>query len=221
MGTADCGLWNGVDERFGIMWEKGCRRFGIGQNKSMDNKDLKLRTKHFAIGIIRICEGLPKSRSAEVIGKQLLRSGTSVGSNYRAACRARSPADFIAKMGIVEEECDESIYWMELLIETELLQEQAVKDLLDEANQLLAITIASIKTTRKINNVDRLLKLHDQLSATSCWYSWSAISTSEFIIPQSTFRIHHSSLRIPHSPFPIQHSPFRLHPSKSPCSSPF
>jgi four helix bundle protein len=154
--TADCGMrnvefgmWNGVDERFGIMWEKGCRRFGIGQNKSMDNKDLKLRTKHFAIGIIRICEGLSKSRSAEVIGKQLLRSGTSVGSNYRAACRARSPADFIAKMGIVEEECDESIYWMELLIETELLQEQAVKDLLDEANQLLPITVASIKTTRK------------------------------------------------------------------------
>ena len=79
--------------------------------------DLKDRTKQFALRVIRLCEALPKGRTADVIGGQLLRCGTSVGANYRAACRARSPAEFIAKMGIVEEECDESLFWMELMIE--------------------------------------------------------------------------------------------------------
>ncbi len=83
------------------------------------NKDqLKQRTKKFALDIIKFVESLSKGKTAEIIGKQLLRSRTSVGANYRAACRARSSADFIAKMGIVEEELDESIYWMEMLVDS-------------------------------------------------------------------------------------------------------
>jgi four helix bundle protein len=84
-----------------------------------------------------------------VIGRQLLDAGTSVGANYRAACRARSPADFISKMGIVEEEADETIYWMELLIEAKLVQENNISHLLREANQILAMTVSSIKTARR------------------------------------------------------------------------
>lgn len=84
-----------------------------------------------------------------VIGGQLIRCSTSVGANYRAACCAKSKADFISKMGIVEEECDETLYWMELLIESGVIKESTVADLIDEAKQLLAITVASIKTARK------------------------------------------------------------------------
>ena len=83
----------------------------------MNQEEVKQRTKLFALGIIQLVESLPKERTAEVLGRQLLRSGTSVGSNYRSACRARSIPDFISKMSIVEEEADESLYWMELLIE--------------------------------------------------------------------------------------------------------
>ena len=114
----------------------------------MDN-DLKQRTKLFALRIIRLCESLPKTRIGNVINNQLLRCGTSVGANYRAACRARSTAEFIAKMGIVEEECDESLYWMELIIAAELLPEERLEDLMAEADEILAITVSSIKTARK------------------------------------------------------------------------
>ena len=98
--------------------------------------------------MIRLCESLPKGRTAEVIGRQLLRCGTSVGANYRAACRAKSKADFIAKMGIVEEECDECLYWMELLIDSGHIEQRLVADLMKEADELLSIVIASIKTAR-------------------------------------------------------------------------
>jgi len=83
----------------------------------MNQDEMKQRTKLFALGIIRPVESLPKGQTSKVLGRQLLKSGTSVGSNYRSACRAKSVADFISKMGIVEEEADESLYWMELLIE--------------------------------------------------------------------------------------------------------
>ncbi len=83
---------------------------------------MKRRTKQFALRIIRLVESLPKGRTANVIGQQLLRSGTSVGANYRAACRAKSNADFISKTRTVEEETDESLYWMELLIEAEIVE---------------------------------------------------------------------------------------------------
>ncbi|MCX5885830.1 MAG: four helix bundle protein [Proteobacteria bacterium] len=113
------------------------------------NNSLRERTKSFALRIINLVEALPKGRIAEVIGRQLLRSGTSVGANYRAACRAKSPADFIAKMGIVEEETDETVYWLELLVKSGLIQERDIRDLIDEANQLLAITVSSIKTAKR------------------------------------------------------------------------
>ena len=115
----------------------------------MSEPDLKARTKAFSLRVIRLVESLPAGRTADVIGKQLLRSGTSVGANYRASCRAKSPADFIAKMGIVEEEADESIFWMELLIEAGLVRQELLADLLKEADELVAIVVASIKTAKR------------------------------------------------------------------------
>jgi len=117
----------------------------------MEHKDLKKRTKEFALRIIKLVESLPKGRTADVLGKQLLRSGTSVGANYRSACRARSTADFISKMGIVEEEADESLFWMELLIESGIVKVAKLESLMEEADELLAITIASINTAKKRN----------------------------------------------------------------------
>jgi four helix bundle protein len=117
--------------------------------KQMQETYLKERTKSFALNVIRLVESLPKGRTADVIGRQLLDAGTSVGANYRAACRARSQADFISKMGIVEEETDETIYWMELLTEAKLVQENDISHLIREANQILAMTVSSIKTARK------------------------------------------------------------------------
>ena len=111
--------------------------------------EFKKRTRAFALRVIHLVDSLPKSRTAGIIGGQLLRAGTSVGANYRAACRARSSADFTAKMGIVEEECDESAYWMELLIEAGLVKESRISDLLSEANEILAMVVASIRTSRK------------------------------------------------------------------------
>jgi len=111
-------------------------------------EEFKRRTKMFALRVIRLVESLPRGRTADVLGGQLLRSGTSVGANYRAACRARSPQEFRAKLGIVEEEANESMYWMELLIEAGLVDGPLVKDLLDENGQLLAMTVASINTSR-------------------------------------------------------------------------
>ena len=115
---------------------------GIKQNY------LKERTNAFALAIIRLVEGLPRGRTADVPGRRLLDAGTSVGANYRAACRAKSPADFISKMGIVEEEADETIYWMELLILSGLVRKSDVTNLLDEADEILAMTVSSIKTAR-------------------------------------------------------------------------
>jgi len=118
------------------------------ESEKMEKNYLKERTKRFALKIIELVESLPKKRAADIIGRQLLKAGTSVGANYRAACRGRSTADFISKMGIVEEECDESIYWMELLIESGLLQKKDADDLIEEADQILAMTVSSIKTAK-------------------------------------------------------------------------
>jgi len=114
----------------------------------MRKEDLRRRTKLFALAVIRLVESLPKGRIADVLGRQLLRSGTSVGANYRAACRARSAGDFIAKMGLVEEELDESAYWMELLVEGRVAQMDMVEPLMRESDELLAITVSSIKTAK-------------------------------------------------------------------------
>ena len=115
----------------------------------MDKEELKRRTKQFALQVVRLVEALPRGRTADVLGRQLLRSGTSVGANYRAACRAKSTADFIAKMGIVEEESDESVYWMELLVEAGIVKAEQLESLMKEGNEILAITVASINTARK------------------------------------------------------------------------
>jgi len=98
--------------------------------------------------VIRLVQALPKLSVGDVLGKQLLRCGTSVGANYRAACRAKSRAAFIAKMKIVEEECDESLYWMDLLIESEQVKAALLRDLIKEAEEILALVVASIKTAR-------------------------------------------------------------------------
>jgi four helix bundle protein len=115
----------------------------------MNKDDMKHRTRQFALRVIHLVESLPKGRTEDVLGKQLLRSGTSVGANYRAACRAKSTADFVYKMGIVEEETDESLYWMELLVEARIMESKKLEPLMKEANELLAITVASIITARK------------------------------------------------------------------------
>ncbi len=115
----------------------------------MNPNELKKRTKRFALNIILLVENLPKTRITEVIGRQLLRSGISVGANYRSACSARSIAEFIAKMGIVEEELDETLYWIELLIESGILLPNRAEEIIREAKELLAITVASIKTAKR------------------------------------------------------------------------
>jgi four helix bundle protein len=105
--------------------------------------DFKKRTKQFALRILKLVEALPNTVAGRTIGGQLVRSGTSVGSNYRAACRGRSKAEFIAKLGIVEEEADESAYWLELIIEGALLNALLVQPLLDEANELTRMAAKS------------------------------------------------------------------------------
>ena len=109
---------------------------------------LKNRTKHFAVRIIKLFRALPKNEEARIIGKQVLRSGTSIAANYRAVCRARSNAEFIAKIGIVVEETDETVFWLELLAETEIISARKLESLLNEANQLLAIFAASQLTAK-------------------------------------------------------------------------
>lgn len=119
----------------------------------MNKDEMKQRTKKFALQIIKLVETLPRRRIVEIIGRQLLRSGTSVGANYRAVCRAKSTKDFISKMGIVEEELDESMYWMELLVESGNSESNKISALMKEADELLAITVSSIKTARRRENV--------------------------------------------------------------------
>ena len=111
--------------------------------------DLRKRTKCFALDVIEFFESLPRTETARVLGRQLLRAGTAVGANYRAACRAKSTADFISKLGNVEEEADESGYWLELLLDRNLGEAIQTKTLMAEADELVAITIASINPTRR------------------------------------------------------------------------
>lgn len=131
----------------------GSAECGIKKSNHMRNENLKKRTKQFALDVIAFVESLPPGQVSHVLGRQLLRSATSVGANYRSACRARSTADFIAKMGIVEEEADESGYWMELLTESGKVKAEATGLLLKEANELVAITVASINTAKKSSSV--------------------------------------------------------------------
>ena len=111
--------------------------------------DLKKRTKAFALLIFKLVDALPKTTTGRALASQIVRSGTSVAANYRAACRARSNADFIAKMGIVEEEADETLFWLELLEESQLVGAAKLTAVKQEANELVAIAVASIKTARR------------------------------------------------------------------------
>jgi four helix bundle protein len=111
-------------------------------------EELKDRTKRFALRIMKLVDALPQGTAGWAIGKQLIRAGTSVGANYRAACRGRSKAEFAAKLGIVIEEADECGYWMELIIDGELLPRPQVEPLHKEAHELAAIFVASVRTAK-------------------------------------------------------------------------
>jgi len=113
----------------------------------MTEPEMKQRTKNFALRVIKVVKTVSDDFVGRRLGDQLLRSGTSVAANYRAACRARSRADFVSKLGIVEEEADESCLWMELLIESKLVSERRLGKLLQEACELTAVMVASRKTS--------------------------------------------------------------------------
>lgn len=117
----------------------------------MTQDELKNRTKIFALRIIKLARALPRSNEGMIISKQIIRSGTSIGANYRAACRARSTAEFISKLGTVIEEADETLFWLEIIIEGGIIEERLIKPLLQEANELTAIFVSTIKT-KKINH---------------------------------------------------------------------
>ena len=114
----------------------------------MDKKELERRTKEFSLRIIKLVASLPKNKVCDVIGYQLIKSGTSIGANYREAVRAESKADFIHKVGVVEKEAGETQYWLELLIESGTVREEKLSDLMDECGQLLAIFTATGKTAK-------------------------------------------------------------------------
>jgi four helix bundle protein len=112
-------------------------------------RDLQVRTKRFALRILKLFRSLPRTEEARILGKQLLRSGTSIGANYRAACRARSRAEFIAKLGIVLEEADETVFWLELMRDAPIFPQQKLNDLVKEANELVSIFVTSIRTAKE------------------------------------------------------------------------
>src|SRR5205809_6057759 len=114
----------------------------------MTREEMKARTKAYANRIVKLCAALPNGWVAQTLGKQLLRSGTSVGANYRAVCRAKSTADFINKLRIVEEECDESLFWMEMLVAVGLVKGSRLVELLAEGEEILRIVVSSAKTAR-------------------------------------------------------------------------
>lgn len=116
---------------------------------SVDAENLKIRTKDFALRVLKFIDALPHTRSGDVISKQLARSATSIGANYRAACKARSKADFISKITVVEEEADESQYWLELLLSLEKGNKDEIGAMLVEARELTAIFTASGRTAKQ------------------------------------------------------------------------
>lgn len=122
----------------------------------MNQDELKRRTKQFTLRVMNLVDALPRTTTGRAIGGQLVRAGTSVGANYRAACRGRSKAEFAAKLGTVAEEADESCFWLELIVEGGLLEEGLVKPLLNEANELTAIFTAAAKTSRLSNRQSKI-----------------------------------------------------------------
>jgi len=114
----------------------------------MDQERMKKRTKEFAKQVIYLCRQLPNTREGRLINNQFFRAGTSVGANYCAACRGRSKADFISKLGLVLEETDESLYWLEILAETNIVKVDLLRGLMNEANELIAIFISSLNKAK-------------------------------------------------------------------------
>lgn len=113
-----------------------------------DSEAMKLRTKTFALRILKLYRSLPKTSEARILGQQILRSGTSIGANYCAACRGRSRAEFVAKLGIVLEEADETVFWLELMRESAIFPEAKLRDLCQEANELVAIFVTSVRSAK-------------------------------------------------------------------------
>ena len=120
--------------------------------------ELKLRTKKFALRIVKVFQALPRSEDARTLGKQLLRSGTSVAANYRAVCRSRSKAEFVARMGIVVEEIDETVFWLEILVESGIVTSTRLGNLQREANELCAIFVSSQLTAKGLNSNSTIRK---------------------------------------------------------------
>jgi four helix bundle protein len=114
----------------------------------MNPDELRARTRAFSLRVVKLVQSLPKNMVADVMGKQVLRSATSVGANYRAVCRAQSDAMFISKLSIVVEEADETVYWLELIRDAGLVKPELLAELIDEAEQILKIMAASRKTAR-------------------------------------------------------------------------
>lgn len=114
----------------------------------MNRDDFKKRTKSFALRCIRLAEKLPNTELGRIVKNQLIRCSTSVAANYRAACRSRSKKEFISKLSVVEEEADESMFWIEIIFESRLMKKELLEDLLNEANEIISIVISSKKTTR-------------------------------------------------------------------------
>ena len=115
---------------------------------------LRARTRDFALRVIRLYRSLPHSEEARILGRQLLRSGTSIGANYRAACRGRARAEFAAKLGIVVEEADETVFWLELIQEAEIIPKEKLDRLTKEANELVAIFVSSLRTARGLTSAN-------------------------------------------------------------------
>ncbi len=121
----------------------------LKERKKMNSEELANKTKQFAIKIIKVIDTLPRTMSASIIAKQVIRSATSIGANYREACSARSKAEFASKIGLCEQEANEIMYWLELLQDLKLLTDETIKDIKTEANEILSIFIASGKTVNK------------------------------------------------------------------------
>ncbi len=124
----------------------------MGKSEFQYREDLKSRTKSFALRVIRLSQSLPKTLEASVIGKQLLRSGTSVAANYRAACRARSNAEFYSKISIVIEEADETLFWLELLQDAAIINPALLQDLCKESEEIIKIMVTARRNSKKKNN---------------------------------------------------------------------
>ncbi|MFH0952770.1 MAG: four helix bundle protein [Verrucomicrobiota bacterium] len=129
----------------------------------MNRDEMKKRTKQFGLRVLKPVAALPRGLEGQIVGRQLLRAGTSVGANYRAACRGRSKAEFIAKLGNVEEEADESAYWLEIIMDSGMMQASLVTPLHREAEELTAI-MASSKMTARRNSADRKSQIENRRS---------------------------------------------------------